>query len=205
MLGNTTSPAAHAVRPPDARLRLREATADLHAQVDGLFARGLDSVAAYRAYVLGMHRFAVDHEIAIGAMPRQSSWLVRDLVALSLPPLLATGRQAPVADHSARLGWEYVMAGSSLGARRLLRDARRLGFTASNGACFLDQHASGEDWTALLARLSACDPTDARRMALAEAGARDAFALVRLCFERSFDTLSRNDAPTTRIALEPRP
>lgn len=168
---------------------LRKATSALHARVDGMFARGLDSMLAYRRYVLGMHRFAVDYEVAIDAVPRHSSWLASDLVALSLPPLPAEGMRRPIPDQAERLGWEYVMAGSSLGARKLVRDAAALGIDATGGAGFLGRHAASDDWVLLQSRLAALDVSDARRMALAMAGANDAFALVRNCFERSFDVL----------------
>lgn len=136
-----------------------------------------------------MHRFAVDYECATGALPRHSAWLAGDLAALSLPPLPAEGRCVPVAGLAARIGWEYVMAGSSLGARSLLRDARRLGFGPGRGADFLARHAGGDGWNALLARLRGIDAEDDARCTEAVAGARDAFALVYTCFERGFDRI----------------
>src|SRR5690606_11236578 len=160
----------------------RAATSDLHARVDALFPRGLDTVDAYRRYLLGMHRFAVDYECATGALPRQSAWLAGDLAALSLPPLPAEGRCVPVAGHAARLGWHYVMAGSRL-------DARRLGFGPGRGGDFLARHAEGEDWNAVLAQLRGHGADDEARGAGAVAGARDAFTLVYTCFERSFDRI----------------
>jgi heme oxygenase (biliverdin-IX-beta and delta-forming) len=177
-------------------MRLRAATSDVHARVDAMFPDGLSSAHAYRRYVLGMHRFAVDYEIATAALPRASAWLAQDLMALSQPPLAADGARLPVADATERLGWDYVMAGSSLGARVLLRDAARLGFSAGDGAAFLSCHAAGVDWAQVQSRLACLDPGDARRMALAEAGARDAFTLVRSCLERSFDALPLHDDET---------
>lgn len=172
-----------------ARARLREATRDLHADVDALFPQGLHTAHAYRRYVLGMHRYAVDHEIATGALPRASSWLAHDLVALSLLPLPAQGVRPPLIRQAECLGWDYVMAGSSMGARVLLRDAGRLGFDAHHGAAFLARHASGADWALVQSRLAELDVDDVRRMAAAEAGARAAFRLVRTCLERSFEAL----------------
>jgi heme oxygenase (biliverdin-IX-beta and delta-forming) len=173
-----------------ARARLRQATADLHGRVDAMFPDGLDSLHAYRRYVLGMHRFTADYEIATATQPRASSWLAHDLVALSQPPLPAAGVRVSVADRAERLGWDYVMAGSSLGARVLLREAGHLGFDAAHGAAFLARHAAGADWAVVQSRLAELDVDDARCMALAEAGAREAFALVRTCLERGSEALS---------------
>lgn len=173
-----------------ARRRLREATVELHARVDRLFPDGLDRLELYRGYVLGMHRFAIDLEVVAGLSPRQSCWLAKDLVALSLHPLPPRGVRRPMADHAARLGWEYVMAGSSRGARMLVRDSRRLGLDAGNGARFIETHAADNDeWPALLARLDALDVADTSRMARAECGARDAFTHVHACLRQAFDTL----------------
>ena len=192
---NAIPPASAHPSPPthDARQRLRHATAQLHATVDGLFAGGLDSAAVYRRYVLGMHRFAAEYDVVVGASPGHSSRLAQDLIALALPPLPALGVRHRALDQDVRLGWEYVMAGSSLGARRLVRDARALGFGATRVASFLEHHAAGAAWPALQARLDAFDSRDAQRMSAAETGAREAFALVQDCFARSFEVLP--DAP----------
>ena len=157
----------------------------MHARVDALFPDGLACLDDYRRYLLGMHRFAVDYECAVAALPRHSAWLAADLGTLSLLPLPAQGQRPPVA-HAAQMGWRYVMAGSSLGARVLLRDARRLGFARARGADFLEGHAAADDWTRLQVRLRRFDPGDAPRMAAVVAGARAAFALVHACMERAF-------------------
>lgn len=164
---------------------LRAATADAHARVDGLFPHGLACPDDYRRYLLGMHRFAVDYECAIGALPRHSAWLSADLGALSLLPLPAQGRCPPAA-HAARPGWRYVMAGSSLGARLLLRDARRLGYARGRGADFLEGHAAADDWPRLQANLRQLQADDAPAMAAIVAGAQAAFALVHECLQRAF-------------------
>ena len=178
--------------------RLRAATAHLHAEVDRMFASGLDSIQKYRRYLLGMHRFAIDYETALGAAPRHSAWLADDLGSLALQPLPAEGAPRPASGAAERLGWCYVMAGSSMGARSLLRDAQRLGYDGSRGASFLARHAASDEWGRLRDRLQAEDASDAARLDRAEAGARAAFALVRSCFERSFDRI-----PAT-AAKEPR-
>ncbi|WP_156170511.1 biliverdin-producing heme oxygenase [Luteimonas sp. FCS-9] len=176
-----------AARPVDARQILRRDTADLHARVDAFFADGLRTASDYARYLVGMHRFAADHEIAIGALPRQSFWLARDLQTLGLAPLPPGGICTPVANADERLGWEYVMAGSSMGARHLVRHARALGHDEDTGARFLARHAVDGEWDRVLERLAACPPDDAPLMARLQRGARDAFVLVRSCFERSFE------------------
>lgn len=178
-----------------AHLRLRAATRGLHADVDRLFPAGLGAIDDYRRYLLGMHRFAADYEVAVDAVPRRSAWLARDLAALALPPLAADGVRTPEPGHALRLGWDYVMAGSSLGARMLARGVRQLGFDADRGACFLEHHAASDDWRDVLARLQAVAVGDEAHMADAEAGARTAFALVRDCFTRAFDRIPTTPAP----------
>lgn len=88
-----------------------------------------------------------------------------------------------------RLGWDYVMAGSSLGARHLLRGVQALGHTEQAGARFLARHAKGDTWRNVLERLRARSMhADLPRTRLLQ-GARDAFLLVQSCFERSFDAM----------------
>lgn len=154
-----------------------------------MFPRGLDTLAAYRRYVLGMHRFVVDYEIVVDALPRRSAWLAGDLGHLALLPLHAQGRCRKEPNAAARLGWDYVLAGSSLGARSLVRDAQRLGVPEHEGARFLSEHARSQDWSELQLRLQALDPDDRTRVAQAQAGAIAAFALVRDCFGRSLERI----------------
>lgn len=177
--------------------RLRAATAHLHAEVDRMFASGLDSVQKYRRYLLGMHRFAIDYEAAVGVAPCHSAWLAGDLGSLALQPLATQGVQRP-ASGTERLGWCYVMAGSSMGARSLLRDAQRLGYDDSRGATFLARHAASGEWGRLRERLQAEDASDEARLAQAETGARAAFARVRTCFERGLDRIPAADAREPR-------
>lgn len=178
-------------RADPARQRLRASTADLHARVDGLFPNGLDSVPTYHRYLLGMHRFAADYEAAIAAAPRHSAWLAVDLHSLALRPLPPVGVMRARSDPAARLGWQYVMAGSALGARQLVRDARRLGFRADGGACFLERHADGDAWSGVQAGLAALAEDGVAR---AIEGARAAFESVHACFARSFELFPATDA-----------
>lgn len=177
----------------DLRHFLRAGTSDLHARVDASFANGLDTPLAYARYLVGMHRFASDLETVVGALPRASYWLAGDLRDLLLTPLPPSGVRGYASDADERLGWEYVMAGSSLGARRLLRGVQALGHDAQAGARFLTRHAGGDAWRNVLERLaarSACADLPATHLLQ---GARDAFLLVQSCFERGFDAIPAPD------------
>lgn len=172
----------------DLRHWLRSGTADLHTSVDACFGDGVGTPHAYARYLVGMHRFAADYEIVVGIAPRFSFWLSDDLRTLRLTPLPPSGIRGLLADSDERLGWEYVMAGSSLGARHLLRGAQALGHVEEHGARFLGRHALGSEWRNVLDRLAARAASPSRPAALLR-GARDAFGLVKSCFERSFDAL----------------
>lgn len=179
----------HAADVRDARQFLRAGTSDLHARVDDCFAEGLTTPLAYARYLVGMHRFAVDHEVVVDALPRLSFWLSTDLQHLRLTPLPPSGHRGMAADPDERLGWDYVMAGSSMGARYLVRGAQALGHTENEGARFLTRHAASSDWTRVLERLDAyrdCGEPARRRLLQ---GARDAFLLVESCFQRSFSAM----------------
>jgi len=173
----------------DLRHVLRAGTSDLHARVDACFADGLGTPLAYARYLVGMHRFAADFEIVVGAVPRSSYWLAGDLCDLSLTPLPPSGVRGYAGEADERLGWEYVMAGSSLGARHLLRGVQALGHDAQTGARFLARHAGGDAWRSVLDRLVARAAHTARPTTHLLQGARDAFLLVQSCFERSFDAI----------------
>lgn len=175
----------HAVDVLDVRQFLRAGTSDLHARVDACFADGLTTPLAYARYLLGMHRFAADHEVVVDALPRLSFWLATDLQQLRLTPLPPSGYRGASNDPDERLGWDYVMAGSSVGARYLVRGAQALGHGEHDGARFLTRHAASSDWSNVLERLDACrDCAEPARRRMLQ-GARDAFLLVESCFQRS--------------------
>ncbi|MDR6990353.1 biliverdin-producing heme oxygenase [Luteimonas sp. 3794] len=170
----------------DLRHFLRAETSDLHARVDASFVDGLGTPLAYGRYLVGMHRFAADFESVIGAVPRASYWLASDLHDLALAPLPPTGVRGFVTEADERLGWEYVMAGSSVGARHLVRGVQTLGHHEHAGARFLARHAGGDTWRNVLDRLSARSTHTALPRTHLLQGARDAFLLVQSCFERAF-------------------
>ncbi|WP_166432824.1 biliverdin-producing heme oxygenase [Luteimonas yindakuii] len=168
----------------DVRDRLRDATLSAHQRLDGLLASGLADIRTYHGYVRGMHRFIGDAEVVLDEPPLRSLWLARDLVALEQAPLPPRGVLRRVTDADERLGWQYVIAGSSMGARVLVRDARRLGLTAGRGATFLDRHAIDGEWPGVVRQLQALDPTGTREALLAR-GAHDAFAAAEACLRRA--------------------
>lgn len=143
---------------------LRAATGAAHARVDGVLGGGLHSADDYRAYLRGMHRFVRDGEAALAHVPRalagQRGRLESDMEALDVVPLPAAAQPAAVVDRPGQLGWSYVVAGSSLGARFLLREVRALGYAAGAGADFLSGHARGDAWPAFLRELDAAALTD---------------------------------------------
>lgn len=177
----------------DVRAALREATAAEHANVDAAFPEGLSTPRAYARYLRGMHRFALDFEGTTARTPRHSAWLAQDLAAVGLQPLAGT-RRPMAADGDTATGWEYVMAGSSLGARYLVRSVRKLGHSGARGACFLEGHSRSDDWRVVQDRLAMIDIADAPRLARMIDGARDAFTHVAACLARGGDTAHKESA-----------
>lgn len=146
--------------------------------MDGVLGGGLHSDADYRAYLRGMHRFVRAGQAALAQVSNgladQRDRLERDLGALHIVPLPAAEKPAAVLDRPGQLGWGYVVAGSSLGARFLLREARALGFDAGTGADFLSGHAGGDAWPAFLRELDAAALSDSDHPRLC-AAATEAF------------------------------
>lgn len=151
------------VREDDSRSRLRHATDPAHARVDACFPRGLDDDGAYRRYLLGMHALVsaldraldtttVDDAWRAWRHPRRLQWLREDLADVGAAAL-PEGPGLPLPNPAAAAGALYVLEGSALGARRLLDDAMRLGWSASRGARFLHGHGgadSGARWRTFL-------------------------------------------------------
>ena len=144
----------------DAHRLLRQATAPYHARLDATLEGGFATGGDYAAYLSGMHGFVADATHALGRTPmtaRLDAWLRADCDALGIRSADPDPQVACVEDDAAKLGWEYVVAGSALGARFLLRDARALGFDAARGASFMAGHAAGNDWLTFLRRLAESD------------------------------------------------
>ena len=168
-----------------AHARLRAASADDHVRVDGCFPQGLDDVTAYRRYLRGMHALLValaDADAGLAqAYAHHRMLLEADMAALSIAPLAAP--QAPrIDDDATRLGARYVIEGSAMGARLLLRQATALGFDRESGARFLAYHAEqgGAQWPQFKQQLASQDPADPGFARLIQTTC-DTFALAARC------------------------
>lgn len=158
---------------------LRQATAPYHARLDAVLGGGFATADDYAAYLNGMRGFLADAADALGedaGLRRLRALLAADCGVLGLDGIEPAGEAvSAVQPGPARLGWEYVISGASLGARFLLRDARALGFAPGSGASFLAAHAAG-DWHGFLERLfDAALP--ASQLPQLCAGAIDAFVV----------------------------
>lgn len=172
-------------RSPDSlRWRLREATAAAHARVDASAGSAFTTLAAYGAFLRSMHAFLRHARAALGAdgawLDEHVEALAADLDDLGAAPEPLEPRIAGVTGPAA-LGWRYVVAGSALGARVLVRRALALGVDAHRGARYLTLAATGEPWARLLADLEA-GPVDPHVEAAACAAALDAFAAAEAAF-----------------------
>jgi len=161
---------------------LRARTAAAHARLDAGFTGGFRDARAYDAYLGAMARF-LDHAIAvIGA----EAWLLDARAALAADlgqpaPLTAP---APAEGDVGRLaGWRYVVAGATLGARVLLRQASALDDGAHLPRTrFLSTFSSSDAWPHSLALLRAAGFDPQARARACEA-ALEAFAAAEAAFQ----------------------
>ncbi len=139
--------------PPQVPLHqlLRAHTAAAHARLDAGLGGGLRNPREYAAYLEGMAAFLDEALAVLGA----EAWLAdaRRLLAGDI------GRAPPAApaagactDPARAAGWRYVVAGATMGARLLLRDAQRFAGGA-HGTAFLHAFAGGDAWPRCLAAL----------------------------------------------------
>ena len=176
------------------RASLRDTTSDAHGRVDALVGGGLVDDAGYQRYLRGMYRFIAASEAALGP-----AWQLTPLRALLLEDMQAQGMSdesdpgigfsMPV-DDADRLGWAYVVAGASVGARQLARQAETLvsGTTGSTG--FLHHFARSPLWADVLSRLAAAT-LDTRQADRCRAAALSAFATAEAAFRSAGDAQTR--------------
>lgn len=159
-------------------------------------AQGLATHADYRAYLHGMHAFVasvVPQVIAHAAawrwpLPDWQASLARDLDAVAPGWIGLEAEAGAPLEPDAAAGALYVMEGSALGARTLLRDAVALGHDAAHGATFLHAHAvggRGRRWSRFLTLLEDLGRGLDRRKACA--AAEQTFQVAERCFARARD------------------
>ncbi|SIR03086.1 heme oxygenase [Bosea sp. TND4EK4] len=167
------------LRMNDLRSFLRAETHDLHEELDGLIG-AFTSLDDYTRFLAGSFRHRAPAEAAIGVEadalglgPRQLvPQLRRDLADLGLP-VPAAERLVLSKDIACLLGATYVLEGSALGARVLVKSAAALGLGAAHGARYLSAQAGSiTSWRELLVRL---DGLERARWSLAARGARQVF------------------------------
>lgn len=160
------------------RTLLRSHTSDIHSHLDETVGAWPD-LAAYRAYLAATHGFRAAVEPVLASFdwePQPLAAIVaRDLEDLSHGHAAALPRPRRWATPSARLGVLYVLEGSAVGARLLLRRAGELGLTADHGARHLAcQNGDAGRWQRFVRLLDSAQDVDRGE---ATAAARDAFRL----------------------------
>lgn len=145
---------------------LRDETSELHRELDAIVGVFPDR-ATYARFLQGSycHRAPVEAALLNATAVGASSWRPRrlmpeleaDLAALALP-LPAAEPFHLSNDMAAFLGAAYVLEGSALGARVLVKGVGALEFGPEYGARYLSAQAGSLDsWRALLAALEGLD------------------------------------------------
>lgn len=157
----------------DLRLALRAGTAEAHRATEDVVG-GVGTKPLYARYLAGMYSFRAPIEAAFSslAFPEEfAGWrptpvekaMRADLADLGLPEPPPRDAFAVPEDLSGLLGLCYVLEGSSLGARLLLREVAAIGLDAGFGARHLAvQSGNPAHWTAFT-RLIETLPADAGR------------------------------------------
>jgi heme oxygenase len=184
----TSAPIGEVNQPSSLRERLRSSTAALHARVDHslshLLRREHDGYASFltasAAGLLplerGLYEGGVSAILPDWAQRARSTVLLADLTMLSLPvPRLRTLRDKNLFRFEAyQFGVLYVLEGSRLGARAILRSRERSGQTGPTNYL---SHGEGQPlWPLFLAQLEASDAAH-QDQELAIAGATAAFEM----------------------------
>lgn len=168
--------------PMSARRRfLHERTGPIHRQLDECVGTFSD-IPAYLRYIRGMLAFRrpIETQLASTRLPAEfgafapnylADALGRDIAALGASPDVATasgGQSLPDLSADGLLGTLYVLEGSTLGARLLVRRAAALGLGPGNGAEHLQQQSSDlGNWNAFAALLDSATEVDDETMAQA--------------------------------------
>lgn len=161
------------------RFWLRERTAKAHAELEHLVG-SLESRAAYERYAAGLHRGRNPMERwleGIDLRPHLGPWrptficniLERDLSDLGLVVPASAPLPNPPERQEEILGRLYVLEGSGLGARVVLRRARSIGLDETFGARHLALQAAAAGWAGFVDRLESAPDLDMDRMGEAAA------------------------------------
>lgn len=174
------------------RFLLREMTRPHHEKLDAEVG-SLENEAAYRRYLAGISQFRFSVEPALQAADYPASFgdwrpgfveseLYLDCSDLDLPPANAPSSVDLPDSISGLLGMLYVLEGSSLGARLLVRQAAALGYDGRFGARHLvKQTADTSSWTAFQSILESAADFD---LDAAGAAAASTFGHARQAFEQ---------------------
>ena len=169
---------------------LRRATADAHSRVDAAVGGGIADETGYACYLRGLHDFLACSHDALGpawSLQPLQALLLDDMEAMGVRPATGPGIEVAVAvDDITRLGWAYVVAGSSVGARQLVRQAEALGSRAAPATAFLRRFAHSPMWPGVLSALEAARLDFPQTERLREA-ALAAFATAEAAFQRAGD------------------
>ena len=168
---------------PTLRSALRARTTPSHQELDsavGHFA----GIPAYGIFTRDTYRFrrAVEASLALAPAGWEidpiASLAAQDLADLALPLPPADETAPTIATPAQRLGVAYVLEGSSLGARMLVREAHKLGLTDQHGARHLARQAGDhERWRHFMAELDATTAAPEDVIAAAEATFRFALSI----------------------------
>jgi heme oxygenase len=182
--------------------RLKAATAPTHERLDMriMSAGAFANKESYGRFAQMQHGFHRDID-ALYSNPkldallpdlqgrRRFAQIGQDLNDLGIAPLDIS--EAPEfgaeADIPAALGWLYVAEGSNLGAAFLIKEAEKLGLSATNGARHLAGHPEGrgKHWRSFTTALDALELTEDEN-ARVIAGADAAFRRVHALADRVF-------------------
>lgn len=157
----------------DRRGGLKRATEVAHARVEAIIQQAgmFGSIAGYRRYLEATWRVRIELEQALDASGAEQlfpAWPRRRIAPLIAADVADLGGSLPspvvnpprLFSPSELLGVLYVLEGSSLGARVLVRNAADLGLSGAFGARHLDAQAGDRaTWAEFLAVLTASDET----------------------------------------------
>lgn len=170
---------------PDDTLRgaLRARTAPAHEQLDHAVGHFSD-LATYGHFARNTYRFR--HAVEAAMLAAEPVWPIdpvaqlaaEDLADLRLSRPPTTPFPLPLTSEAAQLGVAYVLEGSGLGARLLVREAGKLGLTSAFGARHLARQAADHDrWRRFVALLDSTSAATDAVIAAAEATFRFALSI----------------------------